>query len=92
MPGAPVAPAAYIPSSQPYFNTLKANGQDSVAETVNFALQSPKKIGVRFNATWASKAGDVLKQYDSILMGKTPIDAGVKTMVQQLNDLIKANS
>jgi len=92
LPGAPVAPAAYIPSSQPYFNTLKANGQDSVAETVNFALQSPKKIGVRFNATWASKAGDVLKQYDSILMGKTPIDAGVKTMVQQLNDLIKANS
>ncbi len=92
LPGAPVAPAAYVPSSQPYFTTLKANGQDSVAETVNYALQSPKKIGVRFNATWAKKADDVLKQYNDILLGKTPIDSGVKTMVQQLNDLIKSNS
>ena len=91
LPGAPVAPAAYVPSSQPYFATLKANGQDSVAETVNYALQSPKKIGVRFNATWAKKADDVLKQYNDILMGKTPVDSGVKTMTQQLNDLIKSN-
>lgn len=92
LPGAPVAPAAYVPASQPYFNTLKASGQESVAETVSYALQAPKKVGVRFNAVWASKASDVLKQYNDILLGKTPVDAGVKTMVQQLNDLIKANS
>jgi len=91
LPGAPVAPAAYVPSSQPYFNTLKTGGQESVAETVNYALQAPKKVGVRFNTTWSKKADDVLKQYNDILTGKTPVDSGVKTMVQQLNDLIKSN-
>lgn len=89
---APVAPAAYVPSSTPYFNTLKSAGLTSVADSVNYELQSPTKEGIRFTATWASKANDVLSKWTDIMQGKTPVDSGMNDMVSQLNSLIQSNS
>jgi multiple sugar transport system substrate-binding protein len=92
LPKAPVAPAAYVPSSTPYFDTLKSLGLSSVADSVNYILQTPTKEGIRFTATWASKASDITKQWNDVLNGKTPVASGAQTIVQQLNDLIKSQS
>jgi multiple sugar transport system substrate-binding protein len=93
LPGSPVAPAAYVPSSDPYFATLKSAGLQSVAESVNYGLTTDNKVGVRFIAPWSSKATDVITaDWNNILLEKTPTEAGVQKMVQQINDLIKENS
>jgi len=90
LPSAPVAPAAYVPSSQPYFDTLNKMGLNSVSDSVNYILQTKNKQPIRFTAVYASKAGDILKQWNDILDGKTDLKSGSATMVQQLNDLIKS--
>jgi ABC-type glycerol-3-phosphate transport system substrate-binding protein len=90
LPSAPVAPAAYVPASQPYFDALNKMGLNSVADSVNYILNTANKQPIRFTATWSAKAGDILKQWNDILDGKTPLDSGSATMVQQLNDLIKS--
>lgn len=93
LPGAPVAPAAYVPSSAPYFDTLKSAGLQSVADSVNYELTAQKKLGIRFIGPWSSKANDVVTaKWNDILNGKTPVDTGVPDMVKQLNDVIQQNS
>ena len=90
LPGAPVAPAAYVPSSQPYFDTLKSSNLTTSADAISYMLSAPKKGAIRMVATYANKATDVLKQWDDILLGKTPVESGTATMVKQLNDVIAA--
>ncbi len=93
LPGSPVAPAAYVPSSDPYFAALKSAGLQSVADSVNYGLTTEDKVGIRFISPWSSKATDVITaNWNDILLGKTPTEAGVQKMVQQINDLIKQNS
>ncbi|HLZ63468.1 MAG TPA: sugar ABC transporter substrate-binding protein [Ktedonosporobacter sp.] len=93
LPGSPVAPAAYVPSSTPYFDTLKSDGLTTVADSVQYELTAQNKLGIRFVAPWSTKANDIITaNWDGILLGKTPTDSGVQTMVQQLNDVIKQNS
>ena len=88
----PVAPTAYKPASDTYYNALKAGGLDSVASTVNYELNISTVSGVRFTTVWASKADDVIKAYwPDILEGKKPISA-LQTMAGQLNSLIQSNS
>lgn len=90
--GAPVAPSAYVPAAQPYFNTLKQNGLDSAATAVNYELTTPTKEGIRFTSTWSAKANDVLTaHWDDILMGKKPL-SDLQTMAQQVNSIIASNS
>jgi multiple sugar transport system substrate-binding protein len=89
LPGAPVAPAAYVPSSTPYFDKLKSSGLDSVAEAVNYELTTETKLGIRFIAPWSTKANDVVTaKWSDILNGKTPAETGIQDMVKQLNDVI----
>jgi hypothetical protein len=90
LPGSPVAPAAYVPSSTPYFNTLKSSGLQTVADTVNYELTAQKKLGIRFFGPWSTRANDVVTaDWNDILNGKTPVDTGVPDMVKQLNDVIQ---
>ena len=91
LPGSPVAPTAYVPSASTYFDTLKGNGLSSTADAVNYALATPTKEGIRFTSSWSSKANDILTaNWNNILLGKTPVDATMQKMTQQLNDLIKS--
>jgi ABC-type glycerol-3-phosphate transport system substrate-binding protein len=93
LPSSPVAPAAYVPSSTPYFNTLNSNGLQSVSDAVNYELSCPNKQGIRFVATWSGKANDIITaDWNNILNGKTSVATGVPQMVQQLNDVISQNA
>jgi multiple sugar transport system substrate-binding protein len=90
LPGSPVAPAAYVPSSTPYFNALKSAGLQTVADTVNYELTAQKKLGIRFIGPWATTANNVVTaDWNNILHGKVPTDTGVQNMVKQLNDAIQ---
>lgn len=92
LPGSPVAPAAHVPSSAPYFNTLKSDGLTSVADSVNYELTAQNKQGIRFIAPWSTKANNIVTaDWSDILTGKTPVDSGVSKMVQQINDTIQQN-
>lgn len=92
LPGAPVAPSAYVPSATPYFNTLKAGGYGSVADSVNYVLGTKSTDGIRFIAPWSGKANDQVRaSWNDILLGKVPVQQGVTTLVQQLNGLISDN-
>jgi hypothetical protein len=90
LPGSPVAAPAYVPSSTPYFDTLKTKGLSDVADSVNYSLNTEKKVGIRFISPWSAKAGDIITaNWNDVLLGKKPLDSGTQQMVQQLNDLIK---
>ncbi|GCE10196.1 ABC transporter substrate-binding protein [Tengunoibacter tsumagoiensis] len=93
LPSAPVAPAAYVPASNAYYDTLKAKNLGSVADSVAYALNAPQKDAVRFIAPWSTKANDVITaNWNDILMGKKPVQSTLNTMTQQINDVIKQNS
>ncbi|MBO0784252.1 MAG: sugar ABC transporter substrate-binding protein [Ktedonobacteraceae bacterium] len=93
LPGAPVAPAAYVPASTPYFDALKSAGLQTVADAVNYELTTQNKQGIRFIAPWATKANDVVTaKWSDILNGKVPVDSGISDMVKQLNDVIQQNA
>lgn len=88
---APVAPAAHIPSSEPYFQKLQDAGLVSVAEGVRYELEAPVKQGIRFTAPWGSKANDVVTaNWNDMLLGKKPIDTTLPSMVEQINGVITA--
>ncbi len=89
---APVAPAAHIPSSGPYYDTLKAAGLQSVVDGVDYELKAPTKQGIRFTAPWSAKANDILTaNWNDILTGKKPAQATIEQMVKDLNGVIQAN-
>ncbi|WP_165422960.1 ABC transporter substrate-binding protein [Ktedonosporobacter rubrisoli] len=93
LPSAPVAPTAYLPSSNAYFDTLKSDGLTTVADTVNYELNTQKKLGIRFLSSWTQKGQDIITaNWENVLYGKTPVEAGTQKMVQQLNDLIQQSS
>lgn len=92
LPGAPVAPAAYVPASSTYFDTLKSKGEDSVSTTVNTILNTSTIVPVRFMAPWATKANDVITaNWNDILSGKKPVQPTLDTMAKQINDVIQSN-
>ena len=71
--GSPVAPAAYQPASSTYYSTLKDKGMGSVADTVNYILNTPTKGAIRFMAPWSTKANDVITaNWNDMLNGKKP--------------------
>ncbi len=92
LPGAPVAPAAYLPASSTYFDTLNAKGLQSVADSVKYVLNTPNKQSIRFISSWATKANDVITaNWNDVIMGKKPVHPTLDTMAKQLNDVIQAN-
>lgn len=55
----PVAPTAYIPGRQGYFDSLTEMGADTVLETLEYSLASPNGVNLRFTTPWASQANDL---------------------------------
>lgn len=92
LPGAPVAPAAYVPASSTYFDTLNSKGLSSVTDSVKYVLDAPDKDAIRFLATWSAKANDVVKaNWNDIITGQKPAEATLNSMVKQINDIIQQN-
>lgn len=91
LPKAPVAPAAHLPSSQPYFDALKADGLASVADSVQYELNAKDKQGIRFTATWSAKANDILTaDWNDILSGKKNLINTITSMVNDLTSVISS--
>ena len=92
LPATPVAPSAYLPSAKPYFDQLRKDGADSVANSVNAMLTMKDKEGVRFLASWSGKAWDVINaQYNDILSGKTDAKTGLDGIVMKINEIIASS-
>ncbi len=90
--GSPVAPAAYQPASSTYYAALKDKGMSSVADTVNYILNTPTKGAIRFMAPWSTKANDVITaNWNDMLNGKKPIHPTLENMVKQINGIIAQN-
>jgi multiple sugar transport system substrate-binding protein len=85
LPEHPVAPPAYLPDAQPYFQKLTADGESSVANAVEDELKATHKQPVKFLAPWAGNANAVITEYwNNILEGKVPITSTVNTMVSKI--------
>jgi multiple sugar transport system substrate-binding protein len=90
---APVAPPAHIPSAQPYFDTLSAAGLESAAASIQYMLEAPTKLPIRFTAPWASQANDVLgANWGNILNGTTGVEEGLNAIAEQVNGIITSAS
>ena len=90
LPAAPVAPPAYTPAQESYFNALTKAGQNTVVDTVKADLAAEKTVGVRFTTQWASQVVDLTTAYwQPILNGKKPT-SDLQTYVGKINDLIKS--
>ncbi|HET6296096.1 MAG TPA: extracellular solute-binding protein [Kribbella sp.] len=89
LPASPVAPPAYTPAQESYFNALTKAGQTTVVDTVKADLATEKTVGVRFTTQWASQVADLTTAYyQPILSGKKPVSE-LQTYVTKINDLIK---
>ncbi|GGJ43295.1 ABC transporter substrate-binding protein [Deinococcus roseus] len=88
---APVAPAAYVPASKPYYDKLKAAGVSSLASSVDAMVRAQSKVGVRFLApAWSGKANDVIGAvYNDIISGNVDIQNGLDKMAADINTLIQ---
>ncbi|WP_433007614.1 ABC transporter substrate-binding protein [Kribbella sp. CA-294648] len=90
LPASPVAPPAYMPAQESYFNALTKAGQTTVVDTVKADLATEKTVGVRFTTQWASQVGDLTTaMYQPILTGKKPV-SDLQGYVGKINDLIKS--
>lgn len=91
LPGAPVAPPAYQPSSGPYYHVLIAAGQKSAVAAMNWMLHSPLKQPVRFLEPWANQANTFIgADWNNLLTGQAPLST-LKQMVVKINAVIKMN-
>jgi multiple sugar transport system substrate-binding protein len=92
LPSAPVAPPAYLPAQQAYFDALTKAGQTSVVDTVKTDLAMTDTTGVRFTTPWASQSTPLLTaHWQPVVSGKKPVEE-LQTLTKKLNDLIKTNS
>lgn len=90
LPASPVAPPAYTPAQESYFNALTKAGQNTVVDTVKADLAAEKTVGVRFTTQWASQVVDLTTAYwQPILNGKKPT-SDLQTYAGKINDLIKS--
>ncbi len=91
LPGAPVAPPAYKPSSGPYYHVLLASGHKDIVAGMNWMLDAPGKQPVRFLETWANQANQFISaDWNNLLTDQTPIST-LQQMTTQINSVIKMN-
>jgi len=91
----PVAPIAYLPGSDGYFENLEGHGAigKQVVKTVRGELENDNKVGTGFLDPWASKAANLIKSdWNPMLEGKKPVDPTLDHYVEQVNKLIASGS
>lgn len=86
----PVAPTAYMPSAQPYYDKLKESGHQDVSDSLDYMFKTEDKQPVRFNTLWSGDAGKYMIDWNNVLEGKKEISY-IDKMVQDINKVIEDN-
>jgi ABC-type glycerol-3-phosphate transport system substrate-binding protein len=87
----PIAPIAYQPGSIGYYEALEAGSKadKSIAATAKYELQAKDKFVTQFLDPWSTKAADVVTtSLNPALEGKKDLDAGIDSMVSDIQALI----
>lgn len=88
----PVAPIAYLPGTEGYYEGLRAQGgkaAESIEATAKYELAAEDKFLTSFLDPWAVKEADVEKtSWTPMLDGKTSVDVGVDETVAGIQGLI----
>jgi len=87
----PIAPIAYLPGSQGYFQALDRDGSagKSVADTVRAELANPNKLGTTLLDPWSSKSGNITTAtWNPALQHDKNIDAAVHSWISKNQALI----
>jgi len=91
LPATPVAPTAYVASSQSYYDKLKSAGHQDISSALDYMLKTPTKLAVRFNTTWSGDANKFMgADWNNVLESKSNISS-VDKMVDGINNVIKSN-
>ena len=83
----PVAPAAYMDASKPYFEKLKSTGHADLADGLDYMLKSPNKLLVRLLDPWAGDANKFGADWTNIVDGTAPL-TDLDKYAQNVNDVI----
>ncbi|WRS30688.1 extracellular solute-binding protein [Actinomycetaceae bacterium MB13-C1-2] len=87
----PVAPPAFQPGQQAYFDSLEEMGATSVIETLEYSLNADEYVSLRLTTPYASQANDLtVATYLPILKGDKPV-SDLSTYVDQFQALVDAN-
>jgi ABC-type glycerol-3-phosphate transport system substrate-binding protein len=91
----PVAPVAYLPGSQGYFDSLTGQGAETtaMADAVKASLDAPVKVPTGFLDAWSAKALNITTAtWNPAIDGKSDTVAGVTESVKQFNALASSSS
>ncbi len=83
----PVAPAAYVDASAPYFQKLKDTGHADLADGLDYMLKSPNKLLVRLLDPWAGDANKFGTDFTNIVDGTAPL-TDLDAYAKNVNDVI----
>ncbi|MDR0730189.1 MAG: hypothetical protein LBF63_00860, partial [Treponema sp.] len=85
----PVAPPAYQPAAEGYYNTLRSSGHGDMAEALDYILNAEIKLPIRFLDTWGAKANKFLDaDWNSFITGDRPASAIQTVIVDPINEVI----
>jgi multiple sugar transport system substrate-binding protein len=90
----PIAPIAYLPGSQGYFQALTKQGAagKSVADTVKQELANPNKLGTSFLDPWSSKSANITTAtWNPALQHDKNVGAAVQTWITKNQALINGH-
>lgn len=91
IPQTPVAPPAYQPAADAYFDKLKSSGHGEMAEALDYMLKSSDKQPVRFQQVWAGKANKFIDAtWNNVIMGKAQL-SDLDPMVEDINHVIQSS-
>jgi multiple sugar transport system substrate-binding protein len=91
MQSVPLAPIAYTPGSQGYYDSLQKQGgaYATIADTAKYELAAPDKFVTQLLDPWATKAADIQTAVLwAALDGKSTPQAGSDDTVKQIQSLI----
>lgn len=90
----PVAPIAYLPGSQGYFDALKGQGAGAatIATSVQAELNAPTKVQTGFLDTWSAKASNIIVAvWNPAVDGKGDTAAGIANTIKEINSLASSS-
>ncbi|HEX3814194.1 MAG TPA: sugar ABC transporter substrate-binding protein [Mycobacteriales bacterium] len=87
----PIAPIAYIPGSQGYFDALEPQGAPgrSVEKTVRAELANPNKLGTTFLDPWSGKSGNLTTSiWNPALQNNKDVAPSIEKWISKTNAVI----
>ena len=90
----PVAPIAYLPGSQGYFDALRGQGTGlaTIAVAVQAELNAPVKVQTGFLDAWSAKASNIVTAvWNPAIDGKSDTAAGIAKTIKEINSLASSS-